>query len=447
MDDGLHSSLTAFEAAKLIKSRKLKSVELVRSCLEKIKKNDAQIRAWTNYDSESALQQSAALDAISQACGPVGSLHGIPVGIKDIVDTKDFPTERGSPIFAGRRPDADAAIIDRLREAGAIVLGKTITTEFAFMNPAETRNPHNLTQTPGGSSSGSAASVAALHVPLAIGTQTNGSVIRPASFCGVFGFKPTRGMIPRTGILETSRSLDQVGVFARTLKDAALLADSISGHDSRDPLSLPRPRPEMLKGCLSEVPVEPVFAFFELPFAERQSEDAKQGVEELLDVLEKRVERLPAPQGFADLVEAHRKIHEFEICVHLGNIFSSHWHLVSEPLRRAVERGRSISESEYENALLQMHGAKDYFTKFFLDYDAVISPSATGEAPPFEDGTGDPIFCTVWTLCGLPTISMPLLVGKSNLPVGVQLVGGMERDDRLLRTARWIIDEIRTVDT
>ena len=443
MGESPPSRMTAIEAAESIKARKLKSADLVRSCLDSIEKTDPKIRAWKNIDRSLALERASELDAISLACKPVGPLHGVPVGIKDIVDTRDFPTERGSPIFAGRRPEADASVIDRLHEAGAVVLGKTVTTEFAFMNPAETRNPHDGSRTPGGSSSGSAAAVAAHHVPLSIGTQTNGSVIRPASFCGVFGFKPTRGTIPRTGILETSRSLDQVGVFARTLQDAALLADAISAHDSRDPLSLPRPRPKILEGCRSEVPVEPIFAIIELPFADRLSEDARRGIEELSELLGNRVERLPAPGGFGDLVEAHRKIHEYEICFHLEKVFSANWHFVSDALKGAVERGRGIKVSEYEEALRLMKGGRDYFAGFFLDYDAIIAPSAAGEAPPLEAGTGDPVFCTTWTLCGLPTLSVPLLVGKSELPVGVQLIGGLEEDNRLLRTARWLLGVVR----
>ena len=443
MDTSSLFRITALEAAESIKSRKLKSVDLVRSCLANIKKGDHNIHAWACIDEISALEQAEKLDEISLACKPVGLLHGVPVGVKDIVDTKDFPTERGSPIYAGRRPEADAFIVDRLREAGAIIPGKTVTTEFAFMNPADTRNPHNQSRTPGGSSSGSAAAVAAHHVPLAIGTQTNGSVIRPASYCGVFGFKPTRGMISRVGILETSRSLDQVGVFARTLEDAAVLVDAIAAHDSRDSLSLPRPRPKMLDGCRSEVPIEPEFAFFELPFADRLSDDARRGIEELLELLGERVERIPAPIGFDSLLNAHQKIHEFEICFHLNTVFSTNWHLVSDALKEAVERGRRIGDSEYEDALNLMQGGQDYFASFFKDYDAIISPSATGEAPLLENGTGDPVFCTVWTLCGLPTLSMPILVGESGLPFGVQLIGGIERDDRLLRTAHWLVNELQ----
>jgi Asp-tRNA(Asn)/Glu-tRNA(Gln) amidotransferase A subunit family amidase len=226
--------LSATQASDLIASGRLKSVDLVQSCLDRIAQTDGEIKAWAYLDAENALEQAAALDRRREAGFATGPLHGLPVGLKDIIDTRDMPTERGTPIFKGRQSEDDARIVEMLREAGAVIMGKTVTTELAFVHANETRNPHNPDRTPGGSSSGSAAAVAAGHVPLAIGTQTNGSVIRPASFCGTFGFKPTRGAIPRTGVLQTSKSLDQIGVFARTLDDVALLTDAISGYDQRD---------------------------------------------------------------------------------------------------------------------------------------------------------------------------------------------------------------------
>jgi len=276
---------SATTAARRIREGLLSSVELVSACLARIDETDAEIGAWAQLDREHALAQATKLDAIRQSGRPLGALHGVPVGIKDIVDTKEFPTERGSEIFSGRKPDKDAAIVNRLIDAGAVILGKTVTTELAFMHAAGTRNPHNIDHSPGGSSSGSAAAVAAFHVPLAIGSQTNGSVVRPASFCGIYGFKPTRGVVSRRGILQTSQSLDQVGTFGRTLDDVALLADVIAGYDPEDTLSYPRPRPNMAEGARATVPLEPSLAWFDLPFYDRLSDDAREGLEEVIDSL------------------------------------------------------------------------------------------------------------------------------------------------------------------
>ena len=248
-------TLTATEAVKAIASGRLSSVDLVKSCLAQITETDASIEAWAHMDAEGALAQAAECDRIRKAGMGIGPLHGVPVGLKDIIDTSDMPTERGTPIFANRQPSADARIVELLREAGAVIMGKTVTTELAFVHANQTRNPNNPDYSPGGSSSGSAAAVAACHVPLAVGTQTNGSVIRPASFCGTFGFKPSRGVISRDGILQTSDTLDQVGCFARSLEDVALLTDVLGSYDQRDSCSFARPRPNMSAGAVAEAPV------------------------------------------------------------------------------------------------------------------------------------------------------------------------------------------------
>ena len=432
------SLLSAVEAARQISEGLLSSVDLVKSCLARIAQTDPTIQAWAHLDPDQALSQAAEMDRIRRAGLSLGALHGVPVGLKDIIDTSDMPTRLGSPAFEARQPDRNAAIVDRLRDAGAVIMGKTVTTEFAFLNPSRTRNPHDPTQTPGGSSSGSAAAVAAHHVPLAIGTQTNGSVIRPASFCGVYGFKPSRGIISRRGLLQTSVSLDQVGVFARALPDAALLADALAGHDSIDPASLPRPHPAMTKGIAEEVPVEPDLAFFELPFHDRLTSDGREGLDTVIDALGERVLRLRPADAMADLVAVQATIHEFELCLHLAEIFDAHWDQVSPLLQGVVARGRKISQDQYQDALSVKASAEVFFADFFTEFDAIIAPSATGEAPAIDDGTGDPIFCTLWTLAGLPSLSLPLLVGKNQMPIGVQLIGPAEKDDRLLRTANWL---------
>jgi Asp-tRNA(Asn)/Glu-tRNA(Gln) amidotransferase A subunit family amidase len=438
------NAFSAVEATRKIRAGALCSVDLVKACLTRIGETDGQLKAWAHLDPEYALSQAEEMDAIRRAGRPVGALHGVPVGLKDIIDTRDMPTERGTPIFSGRKPADDAAVVERLRDAGAVILGKTASTELAFMHAAETRNPHNPEHSPGGSSSGSAAAVAAYHVPLAIGTQTNGSVIRPAAFCGTYGFKPTRGVISRRGVLQTSVSLDQVGVFGRTLEDVALLTDVIGAYDPSDPTSYARPRPKMLEGSRAEVPVEPDFVWFDLPFNDRLDADAREGLDEVIEALGARVERIPVSENMTGLIEVQRVIHEYEICHHLENTFAEHWDMVSTSLQPVIKRGRTIGDDQYEEAVQVMASAAGYFAEFFNDFDAVIAPSATGEAPKFGTGTGDPIFCTIWTLCGLPSLTMPLLAGENGLPVGVQLIGAAEQDDRLMRTAGWVLKQLES---
>jgi len=410
----------------------------VKSCLAQIADTDASINAWAYLDLESALAQAAECDRIRKAGLGTGPLHGLPVGLKDVIDTRDMPTQRGTDIFKDRQPDKDARLVERLRESGAVIMGKTVTTELAFVHANDTRNPHNPEHSPGGSSSGSAAAVAACHVPLAVGTQTNGSVIRPASFCGTFGFKPTRGVISRAGVLKTSDSLDQVGCFGRSLEDVALLTDALAGYDQADSCSFARPRPQMRAGAQAEAPVAPDLVWFNLPFYDRLSPDAHEGMEAVLDVLGPRITRMAAADTLANLVAVQARIHEYEICQHQAAVFDANFEDLSRELQLIVARGRKISEAEYTDALAVKASAQTFFDELFVEFDAIIAPCATGEAPKFGSGTGDPIFCTLWTLAGLPCVSLPLLVGDNNLPIGVQLIGPIEKDDRLLRTARWL---------
>jgi Asp-tRNA(Asn)/Glu-tRNA(Gln) amidotransferase A subunit family amidase len=428
--------LSAVDAAEAIRAGRLTSEALVADCLAQI--GDDPIRAWTYLDPELALVQAREMDRIRKAGLGTGALHGVPVALKDIVDTRFMPTECGTPIFAGRKPARDAEIVNRLREAGAVIMGKTKTTELAFVHPTDTLNPHDPARGPGGSSSGSAAAVAAGHVPLAIGSQTGGSVIRPASYCGVYGFKPTRGTISRSGVLQTSQTLDHVGVFARNLDDAALLAEVIGHYDPADPASHARPRPAMVAGARAPAPVEPDIAWFEMPQNGLLAADARAGLDAVIEALGPRVERLPVSDTLAGLPDVHITIHEYEFCQHLAETLDRHWDDLSVTLQPVVTRGRAISKARYEDALAVRDSAMIFFAKHFLDFDAILAPSATGEAPFLADGTGDPIFCRMASLAGLPAISVPLLVGEHGLPVGVQLIGAVEQDDRLLRTTAWV---------
>lgn len=438
--------MSAVEAAGYIREGSLKSKDLVQHCLDRIAESDGEIGAWAWVDAEGALHQAEECDRIRWYGYPVGDLHGIPVGIKDIIDTEGMPTECGTPIYKGRIPERDAFIIDRLRDAGAIVLGKTVTTELAFMQPAGTRNPFNSAYSPGGSSSGSAAAVAAGHVPLAIGTQTNGSVVRPASYCNVFGFKPTRGTISRTGILRTSQSLDQVGVFARKLEDAAALVDAIAGCDSADTTTYKKPRPRMLEGCRSDPPIEPNIVWMDPSYHCDLPDEARRAYEDLISIPETRIEKMFVPEGLEKLIDTHKTIQDYEIGRNLQHLTAKNPNKLSRRIRAVIENGLKLEDSEHDFAQTALRGALDYFTKFFRDVDAIAAPASLGPAPLMGEGTGNPICNTIWTLCGLPCISIPVFKSESGLPFGLQLIGGLEEDDRLMRTARWLLGVLSSKD-
>src|SRR6266852_7469354 len=290
--------LTATEAAAEIARGAVSAEDYTRACLDRIEAVDGEIKAFVHLDREHALAQARALDERRAERRSTGPLHGIPVAIKDIIDTADYPTEFGSPIGAGRRPRHDATVVARLRAAGAVIIGKTVTTEFAYYHPGPTRNPHDHSRTPGGSSSGSAAAVAAQMVPLAIGSQTNGSVIRPAAFCGVFAVKPSHGLVSRAGVLALSRTLDHVGAFARSLADLALILDVIAGHDPADPDTRPFASADFRAIQGEEPPLPPRFAFVRTPVWEKADADTKAAFEELVAALGSAVETVDLPPSY-----------------------------------------------------------------------------------------------------------------------------------------------------
>lgn len=429
-----------------IRDGAMTSESWVKQCLANIDASDNDVKAWTCVQADAAIERAQLLDQRRKQGFPIGKLHGVPVGIKDIVDTVAMPTERGSSIYAGRQPDTDAALIEKLHEAGAIILGKTVTTEFAWMNESHTRNPFNLAHTPGGSSSGSAAAVAAGHVPLAVGTQTGGSVIRPASFNGVFGYKPSFGTVSRRGVLQTSPSLDQPGVFGRDLSDVCLMVDAIKGYDPLDSATRSLPYPALMEGYDAQVPVEPNFVWIDMPYADRYSESIKDGFIEFLDFIENdtkaSLDRIPAPVSFQALTECHQIIYDVEILQALDTEWNHHRDALSESAQGGLTRAMKRSSDEYEEAVGIKDAASVWFNTFFNDFDAVLTPAAVSEAPLIGSGTGDPACCVIWTLCGLPCISMPLMTGSNQLPMGVQLVGSFDRDDRLFRTGRWLLDQL-----
>ena len=434
----LHS-LSASDAVHLIRQGAIDSAQLVEACLARVRETDTQVQAWAFLDPDHALAQARAADDLKRQGLPIGPLHGVPVGVKDIFDTADMPTEYGSVLYAGRTPSRDSAAVAMLRAAGAVIIGKTVTTEFATQAPGKTRNPHDPDHTPGGSSSGSAAAVAAGMVPLAIGSQTNGSVIRPAAFCGVLGFKPTHGLIPRHGMFMLSRTLDQVGVFARTVHDLALLAGQLVGYDERDPDTRPRARIPFAEVAAEEPPLPPMFAFVKTPHWERADEETKEAFGELIEHLGDRVEEVELFPSAAEAWQWHETIMEAEMAANLEREWKEGRDRLSDSLRAQLERGREVRAVDYQRAVARIRPIHESFVELFEQrYDAILTPAAPGTAPKDLASTGDPSFCTLWTLCGMPAVSLPLLQGTNGLPLGVQLVGPRDGDARLLRTARWL---------
>jgi Asp-tRNA(Asn)/Glu-tRNA(Gln) amidotransferase A subunit family amidase len=435
----LPAALSAAEAARRIRDGILTSEELVQGCLEQIRALEPRVQAWQFLDEEHALAQARALDERKRNGEPLGALHGVPVGVKDIIDTADMPTENGTVLHKGRTPRDDAGVVTQLRAAGAVILGKTVTTECAYFNPGKTRNPHNPEHTPGGSSSGSAAAVAASMVPLALGSQTAGSVIRPAAFCGVYGFKPTHGLIPRHGILQLSRTLDHVGMFARSIDDVALLLEQLQGYDERDPDTRPRARVEYQKISNEEPPLQPMFAFIKTPHWERADADMKEAYAELQEALGAQIEEVELFPSASEGWDWQRTIMEAEMSSNLEALWVAGKDKLSERLRGLMERGRETRVIDYQRTLRRIPPTIESFDELFRErYDAILTPPALGTAPKGLGATGDPAFCVLWTLLGMPAITLPLMQGANGLPLGVQLVGRRNYDARLLRTARWL---------
>ena len=435
--------LGAAEAANAISEGRIGSEELVAACLARIKADEDRVQAWAFLDPEHALRQARDADQRRREGRPLGPLHGIPVGVKDIIDTQDMPTEDGTVLHAGRTPVEDATVVSMLRAAGAIILGKTVTTELATYSPGKTRNPHNPEHTPGGSSSGSAAAVAAHMVPLAIGTQTNGSVIRPAAYCGVVGFKPGFGLISRHGILKQSRPLDQVGVITRSVEDAAFLAEQLIGYDENDPDTRPVARPLLRETAMQEPPVPPTLAFVKTPMWKLADAQCHEAFSELVAHLGDRVEEIKLPMAFKDAWKWHQTVMEADLAKNFEIEYAKGRDKLSEVLRGQIERGRRVRAVDYNKALDNVpalnHGLSELFEH---RYEAILTLATAGTAPQGLASTGSPAFCTLWTLCGLPAITLPLMQGADGLPLGVQLVGPRGGDARLLRTARWLVDQV-----
>ncbi len=435
IDTSSPARLDAVDAAQAIRDGGLRSQELVEACLARVDEVDAEIQAWAFLDRDYAVEQARRCDEMRKAGQPVGPLHGVPVALKDIIDTADMPTENGTVLHEGRRPGDDATVVSVLRQAGAVIMGKTVTTELATYHPGKTRNPHDPARTPGGSSSGSAAGVASFQFPLAIGSQTNGSVVRPASYCGVWGLKPSRGLTSRVGVLSQSPFLDILGYFARSARDVALIAETLAVYDPRDPQMRPRAKPPLLATASSEPPVEPRIALVRTPVWERAEDDARAAIEELADFLGDRVHEAELPPAFEHAIEWHGTIMEADIARSYRDLYERGKDRLSETLRGQIERGFGITAVAFNDALAKVELLNYGLRGLFDEFDAILTLPTTGQAPVGLDSTGSPIFCTIWTLCGTPAVTVPVMQGADGMPVGAQLVGAPGDDARLLRTA------------
>jgi len=415
--------LSATEAVKKLEAREITAVALLSDCLERIAAREPTVHAWTGIDAESAMRRARALDV--QA--PTGLLHGLPIAVKDLFDTVDLPTGYGSPIFADHRPAADAASVALARAAGAIVVGKTVTTEFATFHPGPTCNPRNPKHTPGGSSSGSAAAVADWMVPLAFGTQTAGSIVRPAAYCGVVGYKPTFGTINRVGVKMISDTLDTVGALARTVPDAALFVAALS---DRHELLIGRPQTDAPRIALcrtyewERARLETVAVFED---AGRQLRKDGASVRDIM---------LPPP--FAGLVDAQRTIMVREVAQSLSHEWLAHRDSLSREMVAMIEAGLAVSSERYDAARSLARSCRGALATVFDGIDVVLAPSTEGEAPEGIEATGDPLFNRMWTLLHTPVVHLPVGRGPRGLPVGVTLAGPIGADRALLLAADWI---------
>jgi Asp-tRNA(Asn)/Glu-tRNA(Gln) amidotransferase A subunit family amidase len=436
------ADLTAHEAAAGIRRGEFKSVDLVEAFLARISEKDDAVQAWMHLDSDYALAQARGLDEARQTGLSSGALQGVPIGIKDIFDTRDLPTENGTVLDAGRQPTEDCTAVHLLRQAGAVIMGKTVSTELATYAPGKTRNPHNPDHTPGGSSSGSAAAVSASMVPLAIGSQTAGSVIRPAAFCGVYGYKPTHGLISRHGVLVLSRILDHVGVFGRCVADVALIGEVLMNFDAQDRDMKPRARPPLTSITAEEPPVTPQIAFVKPPGWDGAEEDTKSAFAELASLLGDACDEVDLPKPFESALDWHGIIMHTDLAKNLAGYYERGKDELSDVLSGLIEEGQNILAVDYNRAVDWIEVLNADLTRVFERYDAILTPAALGEAPAGLAKTGDPIFCKLWTLCGTPAVTLPILEGANSLPIGAQLVGPRGDDARLLRTARWLVNRV-----
>ena len=419
-------SLTARQAARQIAERRITTEELATSCLDHIAAREGVVGAWQYLDRETALAAARRRDTEP----PRGPLHGIPIAVKDLIDTTDMPTAYGSSIYRGHRPAADASCVALARAAGAVVLGKTVTTEFAAFTPGKTANPRNPAHTPGGSSSGSAAAVADGMVPLAFGTQTAGSVIRPGAYCGCVAYKPSFGLIARAGVKPLADSLDTVGVFARTVEDAAFFAGVLAEHSALR--------------HLATALTPPRFGLYRTPMWDQAEPTTAAALDVARSALAKAgatVTELAIAPEHEGLGETQNTIMRFEMVRALAYERIEHSAELSPRLAQMMDEGMAIGFDKYDHALAHAAAARAGLVDFFGECDAILAPAAPGEAPAGLGSTGDPIFNRMWTLLGVPCVTVPARWAENGLPTGVQLVG-RPRDDARLMTAATFLERV-----
>ena len=415
--------LSAVAAADMIGSGELTAEALMRSCLDRAAARDARVRAWAHLDHDQALAAARASDG----AGNPGLIGGLPVGVKDIIDTADMPTRHGSTIHALNRPNRDAGVVARTRAAGGVVMGKTVTTEFAWRNPGPTRNPHNTDHTPGGSSSGSAAGIADTQFPLAFGTQTAGSVVRPAAYCGVVGFKPTYGTHDRAGVKELCGSLDTVGTMARSVADVALFEAALRGTERFD-----------LDGFRDRAPS---FATV-VPFRSDAAADALSAFEDAWRAAERAgagVRDQASSVAFERLADLHNVIMLGEAGRALAWEYEHHPERLIRFYRESIAAGRAVSDQALDAVRGEVERARrEWQQTLFADVDLLLTLPAPGEAPADPGFTGDPVFNKLWTLLGWPCVTVPCANGATGLPLGVQVVAPWGADDLALAGAAWL---------
>ncbi len=428
---------TASQMADAINQGDVSAEEVTQSCIERISEREDIVKAWAFWDPDLALKQARACDEHRAAGNPLDLLHGVPVGLKDIIDTADMPTESGSDHLKGRRPSRDATSTALLRAAGAIILGKTVTTEFAMTGQRGTHNPHDTARTPGGSSSGSGAGVADFMVPLALGSQTGGSMLRPASFCGVHGYKPTYGSISRHGVFILARALDHLGIYARSLKDVAMAGDVLMVRDPRDFDMRAHPNAGLLKALAGTDDSPLRLAFIKGPpwaFAEPYMDELFGAyIDGLGDIPEVTLGGI-----FDGALEAQAIVMNANVWMNLREYVDNHEDQLQVETVRRIVAGRDILAADYIAARELTDSLIAALDGLFEHYDALITAAAPGEAPVGLESTGNAAFQRIWTLTGLPTMSLPLLKGPNGMPIGVQVIGKRGRDADLMRAVRWV---------
>ncbi len=428
------------ELVSKIKNSQLTSVELCEQYIKRINEFEKDVKAWAYFDKKFLLEKAQEADEYRKSGKPLGLLHGIPVAIKDIIGTVEMPTECGTNIRKGKSYSQNAEIIDLLISEGAIVMGKTSTSELAFLGPPKTTNPHDYSRTPGGSSSGSAASVASYMAPLSIGSQTGGSVIRPASYCGVVGYKPSYGLISRNGVLRTSHTLDHIGMFGRNVEDVALLAKVLIKKDKHDSASIHYSSENILAETKKGPLFEPKFIFYKTEYWKIIEKKSRDAFEYFIKSF-KNIDVFDTPSYFKDIHKYHKIIHETDLANNFSVYYKKFKSKLSKYMQDAISRGNKYSAKEYAEAIDFRKQSYESYQEVFEDYHGVLMPSSPGVAPKGLKSTGTAEFNKVWSYLGTPCISLPLLEGENKLPLGLQLIGDRYDDHRFLGVARWLEKE------